>query len=79
MGNNHPMIKHENLETLKKNNQTIIFIDKKVFNITEYLNQHPGGKECLLKYNLKDTKESYNFHSSSAKKLWKKYFIGVLE
>jgi len=79
MGNKPSIITQEQLENLKKNNQIIIFIDKKVYNITDYLNEHPGGQQCLLKYHLKDNKENYNFHSSSAQKKWKEYFIGVLE
>ena len=79
MGNKLSIITQNELETLKKNNQTIIFIDKKVYNITNYLEKHPGGKDCLLKNKLKNTKESYNFHSSYAQKLWKEYLIGYLD
>ena len=79
MGNKPSIITKEELNNLEKNNQIIIFIGKKVFNITNFLEQHPGGKQCFYKYHLKDTKESFDFHSYNAQKIWKQYFIGVLD
>ena len=58
-----------------------IICNKKVYDITELIEKHPGGKSCLLKKgggNI-DCLKDYNFHSKKGKKEWEKYFIGNIK
>jgi len=38
----------------------IIKIDDHWFDVTEYSNKHPGGKQVLMKYHMKDATEVFN-------------------
>ncbi len=53
---------------------------KNVYDVTSYINSHPGGRDCILKYagGKKDVTEDLQFHSPRGKKLWDKYKIGTL-
>jgi len=55
-----------------------IIIKNKVYNITNYLTIHPGGKNILLQIAGKDcTDYFYNInHSKKANKELEKYYIG---
>ena len=56
-------------------NQIIIIIDDYKFNVTKYVNDHPGGKKIIQKYNKKDATEAFNSirgHSDG-------YVLGILE
>jgi len=57
-----------------------IIINNKVYNITNYLTIHPGGKNILLQCAGKDCTEYFNSinHSKKAKKELEKYYIGEL-
>jgi len=46
--------------TKYSNNAIIIKIDDHWFDVTEYSNKHPGGKEVLKKYHLKCATEVFN-------------------
>ena len=41
-------------------NKVIIIIDDYKFDVTEYLNEHPGGKKILKKFNNKDATKGFN-------------------
>jgi len=58
-----------------------IIIDDKVYNVTDYLNIHPGGFILILDVAGKDATQSFHYppHSESAKKILKKYQIGILD
>jgi cytochrome b involved in lipid metabolism len=68
------------LEVVKHNKEDScwIFVGRKIYDVTEFLNLHPGSKQAILKYAGYNVKISYNFHSKKAKKIWKKFFIGKL-
>ena len=55
--------------------KVIFYIKKKKYDVTPFLDLHPGGKTCLLKYNNQDVEYHYKMHSKKARKLWKKYLI----
>jgi len=58
-----------------------IIIKNRVYNITDYLDKHRGGKILLLHYGGKDaTEEFYRLnHTKKAQKLLESYYIGNLE
>lgn len=71
------------LEEVKKNNDsqnTWIVIHNSVYNVTEFLNEHPGGEEVLLEQAGKDGTEAFEDvgHSTDAREMMKKYKIGEL-
>lgn len=57
-----------------------IAINKKVYNITDYLDQHPGGASIIVGCSGKDATKEYNQvgHSHNANKILAKYEIGQL-
>ena len=63
---------------IKKN--TLIIIHDKVYDVQEFLNEHPGGEEILLDHRGKDATEDFDDvgHSSTALELMNKYLVGEL-
>ncbi|XP_058807593.1 cytochrome b5-like [Phymastichus coffea] len=60
--------------------RTLIAVHDKVYDVTEFLNEHPGGEEVLLDHAGKDATEDFNDvgHSSDAQDLMNKYLIGEI-
>jgi cytochrome b involved in lipid metabolism len=62
-----------------------VSFDKKVYNITNYASQHPGGIRSVARYcgkSLDVISDSHNggsFASNSMQNLLKKYFVGTLK
>lgn len=60
--------------------KTIIIIDDHYFDVTNYIDTHPGGKIILKKFNLKDATNEFNYikgHGDEyAISLLHKYCIG---
>jgi cytochrome b involved in lipid metabolism len=51
-----------------------------VYDVTDYIKHHPGGRTCLLT-RIKggvDATADYQFHSKKAHHVWEKYRIGKL-
>ncbi|KOX74309.1 Cytochrome b5 [Melipona quadrifasciata] len=61
-------------------NRTIFIIHDKVYDVTTFLNEHPGGEEILLDHGGKDASEDFDDvgHSQDALDLMKKYLVGEL-
>ncbi len=63
-----------------------LLIENKVYNVTDYVNSHPGG-QAIVQGCGKDSTELYNSrpmgsgtsHSDSAKQQLEKYYIGNLK
>ncbi|CAH1968558.1 unnamed protein product [Acanthoscelides obtectus] len=75
--------KQFSLEEVKKhsdNKSTWVVIHNNVFDVTAFLNEHPGGEEVLLEQAGKDASEAFEDvgHSSDARDLMTKYKIGEL-
>jgi len=64
------------IDELVKDGRIIIYNKHIVYDITDYLELHPGGRKCLLKKKGKNCERDFNFHSSSAQPLWDTYVIG---
>jgi len=64
----------------ESDNATLLVIHDSVYNVTDFLNEHPGGEEVLLEQLGKDATEAFEDvgHSSDARDMMKKYKIGEL-
>ena len=56
-----------------------IIVNNKVYDITQFIQNHPGGTYCLLKNASLDCTEHLNFHDAFAKKLLETFFIGYVK
>jgi len=58
-----------------------LIIKNRVYNITDYLEKHRGGKMLLLQYGGKDATDEFNRlnHTKKAQKILENYYIGELE
>ncbi|KAI8372948.1 cytochrome b5-like heme/steroid binding domain-containing protein [Radiomyces spectabilis] len=58
-----------------------MIIDKKVYDITAFVDEHPGGEEVLLDEGAKDASGPFDDvgHSDDARDLLKKYYIGDVD
>lgn len=71
------------LEDVKKHSskQSLwIIIHNKVYDLTKFMDEHPGGEEVLLEQAGKDATEIFEdvSHSADAKDLMKHYLVGEL-
>ncbi|XP_046670196.1 cytochrome b5 [Homalodisca vitripennis] len=67
-------------EEIENDNASLIVINNIVYNVTDFLNEHPGGEEVLLEQVGKDATEAFEDvgHSSDAREMMKKYKVGEL-
>jgi len=61
-------------------NSAWLLIDKHVYDVTNYIENHPGGIKSILKFTggAKNCKEDMGFHSKAANKMIKQYRIGKI-
>eukprot|EP00980_Cylindrotheca_fusiformis_P001995 scaffold443_cov125-Cylindrotheca_fusiformis.AAC.44 len=61
-------------------NSAWLLVGDKIYDATEYLHIHPGGKTSILRKagGAYDCSEDFRFHSKSGRRLWQKFFIGKL-
>ncbi|KAK6931365.1 Cytochrome b5-like heme/steroid binding domain [Dillenia turbinata] len=71
---------HEASQHNTKNDCWIV-IDGKVYDVSTYLDDHPGGDDVLLEVTGKDAKEAFEDagHSQDARELMETFCIGELE
>jgi len=57
-----------------------VLSNKDVFDVTNYLNEHPGGKTCFLRRSreMKDCSEDRMFHSKRGKEKWNQFRVAKL-
>lgn len=77
------MSKVYSLEEIAKHNtkaSNLLLIHGDVYDVTKFLEEHPGGEEVLLDQGGKDASEAFEDvgHSSDARELMKQYKVGVL-
>ncbi|KAJ8686334.1 hypothetical protein QAD02_022128 [Eretmocerus hayati] len=60
--------------------RTMLIIYDKVYDLTDFLNEHPGGEEILLDHGGKDASEDFDDvgHSTDAHELMEKYLVGEI-
>jgi len=60
------------------NQSTWVVIHNNIYDVTKFLNEHPGGEEVLLEQAGKDASESFEDvgHSTDAREMMKRYKIG---
>lgn len=79
----HPTFNQVFIEYLRRNGRIIIVCNYKVYDFTEYLNNHihPGSNEIIERFSKqgKNCVEDYNFHRKGAQHKWNSYFIGYLD
>ncbi|XP_057595608.1 cytochrome b5 type B-like [Hippopotamus amphibius kiboko] len=67
-------------EVAKRNSPKEIWlvIHGRVYDVTRFLNEHPGGEEVLMEQAGGDSTESFEDvgHSSDAREMLKQYYIG---
>ncbi|XP_073130989.1 cytochrome b5 [Henckelia pumila] len=58
-----------------------VVIDGKVYDVTTYLEEHPGGDDILLEVTGKDATDEFEDagHSKTARELMGQFFIGELD
>ncbi|KAI8888696.1 cytochrome b5 [Backusella circina FSU 941] len=58
-----------------------IILEGRVFDITKFQDEHPGGEEVLLDEGAKDATDAFEDvgHSDDARDLLKKYYIGDVD
>lgn len=59
-------------------NDCWIIVDNKVYDVPNYLKDHPCGKDVLRNAG-KDCSDHLNFHSNKARKILKQYKIGYIK
>ncbi|XP_055333299.1 cytochrome b5-like [Paramacrobiotus metropolitanus] len=69
------------VEAHKSKDSTWLVINGKVYDVTKFLEEHPGGEEVLLENSGKDGTENFEDvgHSSDAREMMKEYLIGKIE
>ena len=79
--NTQRMITKEELAKHSKKDDCWLSIDGKVYDLSEFTLDHPGGSDALLLYSGKDaTKEFHMVHHPNIIKTYDKlYYIGLLE
>uniref|UniRef100_A0A8L2Q7E2 Cytochrome b5 type B n=1 Tax=Rattus norvegicus TaxID=10116 RepID=A0A8L2Q7E2_RAT len=76
-----PAVTYYRLEEVAKRNtaeETWMVIHGRVYDITRFLSEHPGGEEVLLEQAGADATESFEDvgHSPDAREMLKQYYIG---
>lgn len=70
----------EDIRTHNMNNDSWLIIHDKVYDITGFLEEHPGGEEVLLEQAGADASESFEDvgHSTDAREMLEQYYVGEL-
>ncbi|KAK6637082.1 Cytochrome b5 isoform E [Polyplax serrata] len=74
------LFKRSDVTKNNDNKTTHIIIHNSVYDVSEFLNEHPGGEEVLLDHAGKDGTEAFEDvgHSKDARDMMHKYKVGEL-
>ncbi|ALC48477.1 CG3566 [Drosophila busckii] len=77
------MSKEISLATVQQHNKANdlwMVIDNKVYDVTKFRDEHPGGADALIDVAGRDATKDFNDvgHSAEAREMLKKYFVGNL-
>lgn len=56
-------------QVIDSENRILLKLGNKWIDATEFIDQHPGGKESILNKRNQDITKDYQFHSKSARKM----------
>ena len=56
-----------------------IYAYENVYDVTAFIDNHPGSKQAILKYAGQNCDIHYDFHSKTGKKEWGRYLIGKVK
>ncbi|NXF79660.1 CYB5B protein, partial [Sclerurus mexicanus] len=68
----------EEVEKRNSSREAWLVIHGRVYDVTRFLEEHPGGEEVLLEQAGRDATESFEDvgHSTDAREMLKQYYIG---
>ncbi|KAL0094509.1 cytochrome b5-like heme/steroid binding domain-containing protein [Phycomyces blakesleeanus] len=72
---------YEEVSTHNTRDDLYMIINNKVYDITKFVEEHPGGEEVLVDEGAKDATASFNDigHSPEASEMLEKYYIGDVD
>lgn len=73
------MFSKQEIEKHTTINDCWLIANNNVYNVTEFLQLHPEHINIVLEKAGQDVSEDYFFHTKSMKKIWKKYYIGIVK
>lgn len=81
MANNVNFISRSEVAKHCKEDDCWIIINSKVYNVSAFLSDHPGGPEIILDQAGKDATEDFEDtgHSPAARETLKKFYVGEAE
>ncbi|KAL4369439.1 hypothetical protein GQ457_05G001020 [Hibiscus cannabinus] len=81
MGSGEKVFVYEDLVQHKDRNDCWLLISGKVYDVTQFLEEHPGGDEVLIAVAGKDATDDFEDigHSDDARELMEKYCIGEID
>ncbi|XP_031470945.1 cytochrome b5 isoform X3 [Phasianus colchicus] len=73
-----PVFTLEEVGKRNSNREAWLVIHGRVYDVTRFLEEHPGGEEVLLEQAGRDATESFEDvgHSTDAREMLKQYYIG---
>ncbi|GLJ44259.1 hypothetical protein SUGI_0925290 [Cryptomeria japonica] len=71
----------EEVSSHNTQNDCWIIVNSKVYDVTSYLEEHPGGDDVLLLATGKDATEDFEDagHSTDAREIMEKYYVGEID
>ncbi|KAI7879543.1 cytochrome b5-like heme/steroid binding domain-containing protein [Mucor mucedo] len=72
---------HEQVSKHNTRDDLYMIIDDKVYDITNFVDEHPGGDEILIEEGAKDASGPFEDvgHSPDARQMLEKYLVGDLD
>uniref|UniRef100_A0A8C2TU56 Cytochrome b5 type B n=1 Tax=Coturnix japonica TaxID=93934 RepID=A0A8C2TU56_COTJA len=75
-----PVFTLEEVGKRNSNREAWLVIHGRVYDVTRFLEEHPGGEEVLLEQAGRDATESFEDvgHSTDAREMLKQYYVGEI-